>query len=100
MIRVRAGISFALAEAMEQGHCGLPETELVALARDLLEVPDEQVGTALALELEAGDVIADTLDGQRCVFLARLYRAEREIAERLKRLAVRAPPWPAIDAGK
>ena len=29
MIRVRAGISFALAEAMEQGHCGLPEAELV-----------------------------------------------------------------------
>ena len=29
MIRVRAGISFALAEAMEEGHCGLPEEQLV-----------------------------------------------------------------------
>ena len=34
MIRVRAGISFALAEAMEQGHCGLPEAELVDLAAE------------------------------------------------------------------
>jgi exodeoxyribonuclease V alpha subunit len=99
-IRVRAGISFALAEAMEEGHCGLPEEQLVALTRELLEVPDELVGTALALELEAGDVVADTLGGERCVFLAGLHRAEREIAERLRRLAAGAPPWPAIDADR
>ena len=98
MIRVRAGISFALAEAMEQGHCGLPEAELVDLAQSLLEIPGELVRTALGLELEAGEVVADTLEGQRCVFLAGLYRAEREIAERLRHLAVGAPPWPAIDA--
>ena len=98
MVRVRAGISFALAEAMEEGHCGLPEEQLVALTRELLEVPEELVRTALGLELEAGDVVADTLDGQRCVFLAGLHRAEREIAERLLRLAAGAPPWPAIDA--
>src|SRR5918911_950656 len=34
MVRVRAGISFALAEAMEEGHCGLPEDQLVALTRE------------------------------------------------------------------
>jgi exodeoxyribonuclease V alpha subunit len=100
MVRVRAGVSFALAEAMEEGHCGLPEERLVALAGDLLEVPPELVGTALGLELEAGDVVADTLEGQGCVFLAGLHRAEREIAERLRRLAAGAPPWPAIDADK
>src|SRR6476659_11339276 len=86
MIRVRAGISFALAEAMEQGHCGLPEAELVDLAQSLLEIPGELVRTALGLELEAGEVVADTLEGQCCVFLAGLYRAEREIAERLRHL--------------
>src|ERR1700752_1523679 len=96
LIRVRAGISFALAEAMDEGHCGLPEEQLLVLARELLEVPEEQVGAALALELEAGEVVADSLDGQRCVFLAGLYRAEREIAERLQCLASGAPPWPMI----
>jgi exodeoxyribonuclease V alpha subunit len=34
------------------------------------------------------------------VFLAGLYRAEREIAEKLKALAIGRPPWPAIDADK
>src|ERR1700704_3358632 len=32
MIRVRAGISYALTEAMDEGHCGLPTEELVPLA--------------------------------------------------------------------
>ena len=38
MIRVRAGISYALTEAMDEGHCGLPTEELVPLAVELLEV--------------------------------------------------------------
>ena len=38
MIRVRAGISFALTEAMSDGHCGLPRAELIVLAGKLLEV--------------------------------------------------------------
>ena len=39
MIRVRAGISYALTEAMDGGHCGLPVEELVPLAVGLLDVP-------------------------------------------------------------
>ncbi len=99
-IRVRAGISFALAEATGEGHCGLPAEELTSLAGKLLEVPSELIEAALALELAAGDVVADTLEGQRCVFLAGLYRAEQAIAERLRSLAQGMPPWPRIDAGK
>ena len=38
LIRVRAGISSALAEAMDDGHCGLPDEELLALTVQLLEV--------------------------------------------------------------
>src|SRR2546429_1828362 len=38
MIRVRAGISYALAEAMDEGHCGLPTEELAPLGATLLEV--------------------------------------------------------------
>ena len=100
LIRVRAGISYALAEAMDDGHCGLPADELIPLARKLLEVAPDLVETALGLELQAGTVVADDLDGRRCVFLAALYRAEREIAEKLKALARGKPPWPSIDADK
>src|SRR6201985_389138 len=52
LIRVRAGISYALAEAMHEGHCGLPVEELVPLTEKLLEVPAELVETAMRLELD------------------------------------------------
>src|SRR5215216_3405881 len=93
MVRVRAGISYALTEAMDQGHCGLPSNELTQLAKKLLEVSVELVGTALALELTESTVIADSVDETPCVFLAGLHRAERTIAERLTRLANGTLPW-------
>src|SRR3954453_19327017 len=100
MVRVRAGISYALTEAMDEGDCGLPRDELVPLAADLLEVPLELVQTALELELIERAVIADTVGEQGCIFLAGLYRAEQVIADLLLRLAAGALPWPEIDPEK
>jgi exodeoxyribonuclease V alpha subunit len=100
MIRVRAGISFALTEAMDEGHCGLPTDDLMPLAEKLLEVPTELVRAALDLETSEGTVIADSVGEIRCVFLAGLHRAERIIAERLIQLANGKLPWAWIDPDK
>ena len=100
MIRVRAGISFALSEAMGQGHCGLPRTELAGLAEKLLEVPAELIESAMALELTEGTVTADRVGDTDCVFLSGLHQAERGIAAHLKRLAGVPLPWPEIDAAR
>ena len=100
MVRVRAGISYALTEAMDEGHCGLPTEELIPLAEKLLEVPQELIRSALDLELQEGTVVTDRVGETPCVFLAGLHRAERTIAERLMRLATGKPPWPWIDPDK
>ena len=100
MIRVRAGISYALTEAMDKGHCGLPTEELGPLAVELLEVPKELVRTALDLELAEGTVIAGTVGETACVFLGGLYRSEQVIAERLRSLINGTLPWPYIDPEK
>ena len=100
MVRVRAGISYALTEAMDEGHCGLPTEELIPLAEKLLEVSQPLIHTALDLELQEGTVVADRVGETPCVFLSGLYRAERTIAERLMRLASGTPPWPWIDPNK
>jgi exodeoxyribonuclease V alpha subunit len=100
LIRVRAGIAYALTEAMDEGHCGLPTEELVPLPVELLEVPGELVQTALDLELADRTVIADTVGETACVFLAGLYRAEQVIAERILRLVNGTLPWPYIDPEK
>jgi exodeoxyribonuclease V alpha subunit len=98
--RVRAGISFALQEATDDGHCGLPIEELVKLAVALLEVDEGIVRTALTDELAGGEVVTDTIDDRPCVFLRGLYLAERGIAERLQALSKGSPPWPRIDIDK
>ncbi len=98
--RVRAGISFALQEATDDGNCGLPIEDLVKLAVTLLEVDESVVRTALSHELAEGEVVADTIDDRPCVFLRGLYLAEGGIAERLQALAKGSPPWPRIDIDK
>ena len=100
MIRVRAGISYALTEAMDEGHCGLPTEELVPLAVELLEVDKGLVLTALDLELKDGTVIADTVGETACIFLGGLHKAEKVIAARFLRMANGTLPWPYIDPKK
>lgn len=100
MIRARAGIAYALTEAMDEGHCGLPLAQLVPMAVSLLEAPAATIGTALDLELRDGEVVGDTVDGEQCIFLAGLHRAERAIAARLDGLRGGPSPWPPIDAAK
>ena len=70
MVRVRAGIPYALTETMDEGHCGLPTDQLVPLAEKLLEVPQDLIRTALDLELQEGTVVTDRVGETPCVFLA------------------------------
>ena len=119
MVRLRAGINYALLEASGEGHCGLPTGALLKLAGELLAVeqpgaeqPDETSGSrrvplepeqiqgALDLELAEGSVVADSLMGEPAIFLAHLHRDEQRIAASLQELAQGAPPWGAIDAIK
>jgi len=67
--RMRAGISFALQEATDEGHCGFPAVDLVKLATTLPEVEVGIVEKALAHELAGEDVVADSIDGRSCIFL-------------------------------
>jgi len=100
LIRARAGISYALAEATDEGHCGLPLDVLVPTAEKLLDIPQARIAEALTLELAGGDVIEDTVGDQRCIFLASLHRAEQTIAAALRAASAGQVPWPQIDADK
>ena len=100
MVRVRAGVGYALTEAMDEGHCGLPEEELGPLAARLLEVPDDLIRAALDLELAESTVVADTVEETPCIFLGGLHRAERAIAGRLLEIAACKRLWPRIDPDK
>ena len=100
MIRARAGISYTLTEAVSEGHCGLPQDDLLPLAEKLLEIPTDILRDALHQELQDKTVVADTIGDQRCIFLGHLWNAEKIIAERMKALAIGKPSWPKVDTAK
>ena len=99
-IRARAGIAYALMQAIDEGQCGLPREELVESATKLLDVPGEIVEGALAAEIQEGTVVPDTTGGRECIFLAWLHTTERQLADAIRVLAAGAPPWPAFDVQK
>ena len=98
--RLRAGISFALQTATDQGHCGLPLDQLVVLAVELLDVETALIGPAVDDVLAQGEVVKDTIGEHVCLFLRGLHVAEKAISERLSARVVGKPPWPAIDLDK
>jgi exodeoxyribonuclease V alpha subunit len=100
MIRLRAGVGHVLLQALDDGHCGLPDDEACAAAERLLEAAAERVAEAVALEVADGTIVRDVVEGRACLFLASLHAAERVIAERVRRLAAGRPPWPGIDADR
>src|SRR6476646_4349147 len=94
---LRAGVSFALQTATDEGHCALPVDQLVGLAEKLLEVTADPIRAAIEAQLADGKVILDRIEAQPCLFLKGLHAAERDLAERLKSLARGDLPWPPIE---
>ena len=98
LLRARAGLSYALTTAMENGHCGLPKYQLITLSEKLLEIPIELIDQALKLELAQGDIVEEEVEGHPCIFLKGLFLAEQNTAHRLLNLQQGALPWPVINA--
>jgi exodeoxyribonuclease V alpha subunit len=94
--RVKAGLQFALSQAAEDGHCYLPEPELVSKATELLEVEDKLAGQCLEELVAEEGVVAEPLPAKvspglpeatgRAIWLVPFHRAEVALAARLLRL--------------
>ncbi|EFH31589.1 exodeoxyribonuclease V, partial [Streptomyces pristinaespiralis ATCC 25486] len=91
--RVKAGLQYALSQSTDQGHCFLPEEQLIADAVKLL-----QVDTGLVIECLgelAGDeegVVRERVPGPEggepvtAVYLVPFHRAELSLAGQVRRL--------------
>ena len=100
-LRAQAGISYALTRSLgDRATAALPYAELVPLAVKLLDIPESIIETAIAQEIDRRGLVADTVDGQPCVFLAPLYYAEQSIAAQIQRLRSGVTTLPAFDADK
>jgi len=106
--RVKAGLQFALSEATGDGHCYLPEAELIATATEILGVEAPLAETCLEeLSGEEGVVMEDLQTPDEsdervtAVYLVPFHRAEVSLAGGLSRLlsaaAERLPGFTTAD---
>lgn len=94
--RLSAGLYYALMTAMDDGHCGLPQEQLLKDAAELLQVEEMLLPSALESAIADKSVI---LDNQH-IYLPFLYHQEKMIAEQLVKLKEATLPWSAFDADK
>jgi exodeoxyribonuclease V alpha subunit len=88
-IRIQAALLFVLEQAQEAGHCFLGLEDLVSHTGFYTGAPQEACKEAILEVQRRGDIVIDK--GSVCdrVFLASLYRAEQEVANRLRLLCSR-----------
>jgi exodeoxyribonuclease V alpha subunit len=88
--RIKAGLAYTLSEAADNGHCYLPEHELIAECVKILGVPPDAVAAQIpdlaAEELAVRDKIPDGDGTTEAVYLPPFYHSERSVASSLTRL--------------
>ena len=85
--RVEAAVLFELHHNANNGHCFIPEDKLAGAVSQLIGVSGEQSREAIDRLTEGGETVQEDIAGQHAVYLTRLWRAETEIASRLKAMA-------------
>ena len=114
--RIKAGLAYTLSEAADDGHCYLPEPNLVADAAKILDVPAELITPCLdelaaaegvvreAVPAAAGPAGAGTAPRVPAVYLPPFFQAERALASALRRLLAsgrdRLPGFASVDWDK
>ena len=86
--RIRCAMKYVLREAAASaGHVYLPEEELCSASASLLQISRDLCARALTGLLLSSALIAETEDGgSRRIYLPAFYRAEQEVALRIREL--------------
>ncbi|WP_216213368.1 SF1B family DNA helicase RecD2 [Amycolatopsis aidingensis] len=107
--RIKAGLQFTLSEATGNGHCFLPDQELIAEAIKILQVDTGLVIDCLAQLVDEEGVAREEIpdaDGEevRAIYLLPFHRAEISLSAQLLRLlrtsADRLPAFAGVDWAK
>lgn len=100
LIRAQAGVRHVLQEFSGEGHCAAYRDTLLQESVKLLQIDEPILEQAIVAEIEAENLVQETIDGKPVLFLTPLQRAEQGIASSIKRLLDGYPPWSGIQADK
>eukprot|EP00040_Diaphanoeca_grandis_P031632 m.189671 g.189671 ORF g.189671 m.189671 type:complete len:875 (-) comp32382_c0_seq2:69-2693(-) len=90
--RLTAGVFQCLGTAQRDGHCGVPQTELIKQVNAVLKLTS--VGEDhLQMMIDTGEIKKECVHGQICYFETGLWQIESSIASRCKTLSKGLVPW-------
>ena len=91
-IRLLSGIRYVLNEAVGgEGHVYLPYDRLVDESMKILSAGEEPVLNAIAELIVSRQLVRQEIEGETAIYLPRLYDAECEVAQRVRRLNAANP---------
>ena len=98
--RIEAGLQFALQTATGNGHCALPETELIESATELLGVDQIKIEDCLKKIITKSEVIRDEINSVPMIFPPQLIASEKIVSQKILNLASKKPDYPKFEIEK
>ena len=98
--RISAGLEYVMASAVGNGHCALPEQDLIESSTELLGIDPEKITTVLDIEIGAARMARDTGSSSSLIFPPHLLKAEHRVVGQVRELADKSPGYPDIDFTK
>ncbi len=95
--RLAAGVQFALLMTGQAGHCCVPAETLTAETAKLLGIDEAEIARIVSEQIRQGKLYTEDFHGMTLVYPRYLYRAEKQVAERLLTLKDKAKPIAGID---
>jgi exodeoxyribonuclease V alpha subunit len=99
-LRARAALRYVLQQMSDKGHCGFPESGIVAETVALTGIDESVIHDAVEHQRTQGSVVRDPKaspdDSEPWLYLKPLFLAERGTAAELRRLSAGQHPLPEI----
>ena len=87
--RIKAALIFELRHNLNNGHCFIPFSKLVFATAEMIGVEAEEVNNNLEELIEEGGIICEQIAGCKACYLPELYEAEKTVAEKLVKRALK-----------
>jgi exodeoxyribonuclease V alpha subunit len=100
VMRAQAGVQHILQTAASEGHCGLPQEQVLERAVALLGSGEERIQQAVDRMLSSAELIREVIAGEPLLFHPALQLAEAGIAEMLRERGRHSAAYPAIQIDK
>ena len=86
--RLSAGLQYILKQQQQNGHCCVPETDLIKIASETLNIDSDSIQSAINETVQQQKIVREEFFQQQFIYLKTLHNAETELPILVRRLAL------------